>query len=69
MRRPGVVRANVPVTPVPGTAHRINGVSGRPLPAVICVENVHSLKSVPLHPLSSVPPPSPMPVVYCDLAV
>ena len=59
----------VPVTPVPGTAARKMGVSGKPLPAVICVAKAHSLNSTPCQPLNSVFPPSPMPLVYCSWTV
>src|SRR5580704_1452273 len=41
------------------------GVSGNPLPTVIAVSQVHSLKSVPFQPLKSVFPPMPIPVAYC----
>ena len=44
--------------------HQIDGVSGRPLPAVIWLGTVHSLNSAPFQPFTSVPPRSPMPVVY-----
>src|ERR1051325_2315914 len=55
----------LPVTPVPLTDARYMGVSGSPVPALICVEAVHSLSTAPLHPLSSDPPRNPIPVVYC----
>ena len=38
---------------------------GKPVPALTLLRNVHSLKSAPFQPPTSVPPPSPIPVVYC----
>src|SRR5260370_9555759 len=56
-------RARVVGPDAPGNAraaHRreIIGVSGSPLPAVICVPTVHSFKAPAFQPLSRVPPPS-----------
>ena len=39
-------------------------ISGRPLPMTDVATTVHSLSTLPRHPPSSVPPPSPSPLVY-----
>ncbi len=52
--------------PVPGMVVKSIGVSGKPLPALMSVAKVHSFRSAPRQPVSNVPPPIPIPVVYCN---
>ena len=59
----------MPVTPVPLTDVRYTGVSGRPLPALSAAVTVQPFNNVPFKPSSSVPPPTPTPVVYWNCAV